>query len=182
MIDIILKLTEIEDFFQGLTLKVLRLDPNLPTNQSKVRISWPAGGAPAWKRTEDVIFLMINNQDDPINQQQDVSYSSQDSTNAKRSVGYTRVHRVDFVLYGPNSYDNAEKIKRSLYLPEFKELMQKSNLALVFNSNIPRRVPENFNGQWWERSDYYAVFNEKVTINSTVPYLQSANVQIKESR
>lgn len=44
--DTILTLKQLEDIFRGVTCTLLGLDPTDPLNDSKVRISWPTGGAP----------------------------------------------------------------------------------------------------------------------------------------
>ena len=46
MEDIVLKLREIEDFFQEITCEMLGIDLSKKENQNKVRIAWPTGGAP----------------------------------------------------------------------------------------------------------------------------------------
>jgi len=146
----------------------------------KVRIGWQTSGAPAWKISEDIIFIMINNVDDPIIKQRDIEYSNKDADNAKQTVSYTKVHAVKWVLYGPNSYENAEKIRNAIYLQEFKELFSKNNLYLILDVTTPTRFPELFNGNWWERSDFTASFNELIIVSNTVPYIQSASYEIKK--
>lgn len=178
MSDTILTITQVEDLFQNLTLNMLGLDPAAKKNQSRVRISWPTKGAPAWKISEDVIFLLINFDDDAITRQVDVSYTKADDENANRSMSYTRVLRIDWICYGPNSSNDADTIRSSLFLPQFTQKFAANNLALITDVPMPIRSPELFNGQWWDRSSLYARFNEKVVRTTEVPYLKSADVQI----
>ena len=69
MADIILTLKQVEDFFQRITTQMLGLNPDAPQNQDKVRIAWPTDGQPAFKITDDIVFLKINNPDEQITKQ-----------------------------------------------------------------------------------------------------------------
>lgn len=181
MADTVLLLKQAEDFFQNLTLLMLGLDPAAPANQSRARVGWPvfpSKGMPGWEINEDVAFLLVNYDGDPITQQRDITYQNVDPDNADRVVSYTRVLRINWICYGPNSFDDMDAIRNGLYLPQFKQLLMASNIALIFDVPVPVRSPELFNGQWWERTSFYARFNEKVVRHADVPYLQSADVQI----
>lgn len=178
MADTILSITQTEDLFQNLTLRMLGLNPAAKVSQSRVRIAWPADGAPAWKRTDDVAFLMVNYDDDSINRQMDVAYLNKDAENANRVMSYTRVVRVTWISYGPNSFNDMDAIRSGLFLPQFLDQLAANNLALITDVAAPMRSPELFNGQWWDRTSFYARFNEKVVRHADVPYIQSADVQI----
>jgi hypothetical protein len=180
MVDKILTLVQMEDFFQDLTTQMLGLNPTAPENQNKVRIAWPAAGAPAFKITQDVTFLMVNNIPDNISAQRDVLYEGIDSDNTNQVANFTRVHEVRWIVYGPNSYDLAERIKNSLYLVEYREQCNVKGLYLILDVITPNRVPENFNGQWWDRSDFSAKFNEDVRVgNGAIPYINSFQTIMK---
>lgn len=178
MADTKLSLKQSEDFFQKLTLQLLGLDPEAKASQSRVRITWPENGAPAWKRTEDVAFLMVNYDDDPYTRQVEVTYQENTETAANMVASSTRVLRVTWICYGPHSFDDADTIKAKLFTPEMRLLTAKNNLALITDVPMPVRSPELFNGQWWERTTFYARFNEKVIRQTDVPYIQYADVQI----
>jgi hypothetical protein len=178
MADTILTRQQIEDLFQNLTLQMLGLDPAAPANQNRVRIGWPSKGAPAWKINDDVAFLLINYDDDPITRQVDVTYENADSDNASRVVSYTRVIRVNWISYGPNSFNDMDTIRNGLFVPQFIQQLATNNMSLILDVPVPFRMPELFNGQWWERTSFYARFNEKVNRHSDVPYIKFADVQI----
>lgn len=178
MKDTILKLNDLNKLFQKATTEMLGYPPSAPDSQDKVRLSYPADGQPAWKITEDVVFLKINNEPDPIDKQRDVIYSEKDTDNAIRKVAYTRVHSIRWTLYGPNSFDNAEKIKNALYQPNYKDLFAKNNLFLVLNVENPVRFPELYNGQWWDRTDLEASYNENVVRTTEIPYIKTPAIQI----
>lgn len=180
MADTILKLKEVENFYHDLTMKMLGLDPNARANQKRVRISWPTKGAPSWKINEDVTFLLVNYDDDSITRQMDTSYINVGTDVADREMSYTRVLRINWICYGPNSFDDMDLIRSGLFKPEITQLLAASNLALITEVSVPIRSPELFNGQWWERTSFYARFNELVIRHSDVPYLQSADFKIKK--
>lgn len=181
MADTILTLRQIEDIFQTVTMQILGLPESdadgHPINQDKVRIAWPTGGAPAWKINDDVVFLRIVPVDDPFARQRDVGYSDQDSFNTKKSVNYSRVHQVQWTCYGPNSFDNIETIRNGIFLQEFREQFKKKNLFLVADVGMPQRIPELFNGQWWERCDLIVRYNEGVERSNTVPKILGIKIK-----
>lgn len=179
MSDANMTVKQIEDFFVSLTYTILGINPTtLQPNQAPVRVEWPTGGAPGWKIDEDVTFIMVNYDDDAITRQVDVTYNPNDANNAYRSVSSTRVLRVNWICYGPNSFDNANNIRNGIFLPDNSDTLSANNLALIFDLPAPVRAPELFNGQWWDRTSFYARFNELIVQSQSVPYLTSPNVQI----
>lgn len=178
MADIFLTLKQIEDLFWNVTTQILGLDPSLPANASKVRIAWPTSGAPAWKITEDVTFIRIGDEDDPINILRDTIMIPQDADNANQATSYTRVLIVHWVCYGPNSFDNAFLIRNNLYQQKYRDLLSASQIKLIPKIDSPKRSPELVSGQWWERANVQAKFNELIQFNVTVPYLKSATAAI----
>jgi len=82
----------------------------------------------------------------------------------------------------PSSYDNADLIRYSIfdfdYMQEFKE----KNIFLITDVPMPTRLPELYNGQWWERTDFSATFNEGVIRESKTPYITSADFKIIKDR
>jgi len=178
MADSVPSIVKIEDFFQDLTLRMLNLNPTAPASQKRVRTTWPTKGAPAWKITEDVTFLLITFDDDSVTRQMDVAYLNKDANNANRIMSYTRVIRVNWICYGPHSSEDADTIRSSLFLPQIAEQLLKNNMALITDVSMPMRTPELFNGQWWERASLFVRFNEKVVRQSEIPYITSADVRI----
>jgi hypothetical protein len=170
-------INQLENFFQKLITSMLGIDPTSLAGQNTVRKSWPTAGAPAWKITDDVVFLKVTNFDDPATHQFDTIYSEQDANNANQTISYMRAYRLDLILYGPNSNDNAEMIKNAFFSSTaFQLLLEQNNLSVIQDVNNPIRSPELFNGQWWERSNFYVCFYQSVTVQNAVPYIASAQV------
>ncbi|GAB6170551.1 hypothetical protein JCM15765_03900 [Paradesulfitobacterium aromaticivorans] len=173
--DTILTLQQIENALYAFTCQLLGLNPDDPGSFDKVRMSWPTGGAPAWGIDEDVVFLRIKSSNDPYVQQRDTTYSQNTVDLADEIISYTRAHQIYWIIYGPNSYENAEAIRNGLY----KANLSASNLYLQLGISAPTRIPELFSGRWWSRTDLVAESFEKVTRQGTVPYIKSTNIQIK---
>ena len=174
MADTVLTLEEIENIFQLMTAQILGLNVN-----SGVRIAWPPEGAPSWKRTESVAFIRVTLADDPICQQREKVYTN-NAVNLDQALNYTLTPQIQFTVYGPNSFDNAELLRHALFLPENYATLSANNLYLITNVPIPIRAPELFNGQWWDRSDLTVNFNQAVTRRSTVEVITSVTAIVNE--
>lgn len=177
MADVVLKLNEIEEIFWSITMLMLGLDPDSKDEKeiSRVRTIWPTSGAPAWKIDEDICFLSITQRDDLINRQRNVRHEEIEGQ-LTRIMEYTRVVNCAYILYGPNSYDYAELLQHSLFLPEYKEMLNKNYLYLIPDIVAPIRAPELFSGQWWERSDFEVNFNLYVRREQVVDYIEDIEI------
>ena len=162
-------LREIEDKIVEITMKMLDLDTTLEENQGKVRLAWQQKGTPSWGIDEDICFIRVTPKDSPVARCSDVLYdkTTKKDEYATKEIGYTRVYTVDWTFYGPNSYDHADK---SRYLiknnQEIIDMFNRTHLFLGDDVSMPVRLPELFQGQWWERVDFQAEYNELV-IRST---------------
>lgn len=175
MADVVLTLTQIENIFQDMTTRILGYDPSVAANGDRVRISYQPEGAPGWKRTDDIVFIRVGLVPDLVAQQRDISYSPISQQQSNRKVTYTRVLSVQWILYGPNSFDKADVIRNGLYLPSYRDTLKANNLFMVLDSvQVPTRMPELLNSQWWERVDFSANFNESVTRESKVQNIEVA--------
>lgn len=145
-----------------------------------VRIVWPTDGAPSWTITEDVCFIQMTPVDDNYGHYVQTELVPIDGNTATVNRTYTDGVRVEWTFYGPNALNNARLIWARLFTDSVKSTLQENNLALVADVPKPIRAPENYNGEWWNRATVYANFNELVIRQSTVSYLQSADIQVKE--
>lgn len=180
--DTVLTLRQLEDIFASETCKMLGIDSTLPENKGKVRLTWPTKGAPGWKIDEDIVFIRVTPEDDKIARHFDILYDTNRSDYALKQTAYTRVHKIDWTLYGPNSYDNADKIRFKILSQDYFEDFKKSNLFLITDVSMPTRLPELFNGQWWERTDFTTSYNELVVRRSQLPYLLGIDVRLLTSK
>lgn len=144
---------------------------------TSVRISWQQKGAPAFAITDTTIFLQCVPEAGNYNVRDETwqNVSSDNSILIKNRV-YTRQWRVRFVAYGPGAFDSVRLI-RSMLLEDFPhDTLALTNLYLVPDTDSPVRNPELFEGQWWERVDYSAVFLEQV--NESITITRVASVQV----
>lgn len=178
MADIFLTLEQIEDLFISVIKPILGYSPLPTVDPDKVRACWPSEGAPAWKRTEDVAFLRIFDTDDSYNRQRDQVVEPKDADNANQITSYTRVLEAFVTLYGPHSFDRAFQIRNQMYYPQYREMLAVQKVFLIPDVASPRRAPELYAGQWWERTDVSLRFNARVLFNVTVPYLKSATATV----
>ncbi len=162
---------QVEAAIQNFTLGILgiSLDPTKTPDPAYrvVRIGWQQQGQPSQNIEENVVYVRAVEDDDEYNRQRDVEYLPDPAAVAGETVlqdtTYVRVWKVFWCVYGPNSFDNARKLRSGLFLQDFHDLFAGTNLYLVTDPSAPRRVPEEFQGQWWERVDFEARFNEGVT-------------------
>lgn len=164
MEDTINSLKDIENKFVYIIRKILKIDLSEKDSYSKVRVAWGTNGSPDWKIDEDICFIRITTLDSNSARDQDIIYKEygEDKTKLKEEIAYTRVHNINFCLYGPNSYDNADKIRYSLMKNEIIRELNTINLHLGDKIPMPVRLPELFNGRWWDRTDFNATYNELV--------------------
>lgn len=196
MNDVILSLDDFNKLFQNLVISTLGMANAAATWKAWkeagshgqeplnpfyfVRVSYPNAGSPAWKQQEDICFLKCIEIDDPINRQRDTEYQKIDEATANKQTGYTRVFAISFTVYGPNSYNNCRKIKDSLFSETNRFTLAAKQLFMIPDFKPTSRIPELFQGNWWERVDLTINFNNLVLINETVNYIESAEVSVED--
>lgn len=183
MADQVLTLKEIENVFFNATCKMLNLTTE--EEQSKVRLTWQTNGMPGFSVSEDVIFIRVAPEDNKLARQMDVLYRDEEASSnlsLKKRVGYTRVYKINWTLYGPNAYDNADLLRASIFDRDYTREIRENNLFLITDVSMPRRVPELLNKQWWERVDFSASYNEAVIRESEVPVITSTEIKIIKNR
>lgn len=167
----------ISQVIQTATIAMLGIASTDATRYSQVRIGWQTSSQPAWTITDDVTIVSAIEVDDQENRIRDFVYQEKGETQATEVTLYTRVWRVMWSIHGPNSFDNARKIRSALFTQVGHDLFSGSLLYLVTDVSAPVRAPELFAAQWWERVDLFAHFNEQVV---EAPVLgTAASVDIK---
>ena len=179
--DILLSLGDLQTIFRTITAQILGIDSDNTLNNSRIRQTYPREGAPTWKITEDVCFLRIGYENDAYTKQREIQYTRKSTLIANQAIQMTNVNRVTWTCYGPNSYSDALKIFAKIFDPTLW-LLPQNNLYLITDVDSPVRTPEQFMGQWWERVDFYARFNELVVVNSDVPYLLSTKIDVIDEK
>jgi hypothetical protein len=107
--------------------------------------------------------------DSPWGKIRDVSNALGSDTQTSQTFTYTRVWEVSFTFYGPNSFDRATLLRSVLIDLDFAyDFLAANQVYLITDTPAPRRQPEEFEKQWWERTDFKARFNELVTETTLV--------------
>lgn len=169
----------LSSLLQTLTCQMLGIDPSSdPLAYSKVRLGWPEAGQPSWGINDDVCFLKVTEEDDPYNRVRDRTFGTQSGSFGSTDT-YTRVWRIAWSLYGPNSFDNARLIKSALFAADFAhDTLAANSMYLVSDVPATRRAPEKFQNQWWDRSDLDIRLNELITESLTLNSISTAQVLV----
>lgn len=159
-----------------LTDSVVVADPDA---FSLVRVGWQLQGQPAWSVGQpDTVILRCAPFDSEYSRMRDVVGAVNDTTITKTDI-YTRAWKTYWTFYGPNALDNARAVRSALITIQFvADMLEGSNLYVNPSIDEPFRMPENFQGQWWERVDLVAQFNEQVTETFTVGIVTSVSVSL----
>jgi hypothetical protein len=150
---------------------------------SLVRIGWMRTGQPMQNSHEDVIYVRAIQADNQYDRIRDTLVSDYDEDNILQTTTYTRVWEIFWTLYGPNSFDRARLVHSGLMSDQGShDVLALSNVYAVTDIMPPRRVPEQRDGQWWERSDFSMMYNEQVTEYRIVPSVKSVEILIETQR
>ena len=175
---------QVSNIWQNLVLQCLGISPSGPTDNaaySQVRVDWPTPGQPAWDIKQDVAFIRATEAPDRYNTAHEIQPVTQPGTTYPETIIYTRVWELSFIFYGPNAFDRARQVKACLYQDFVHDALAASNLYLNTVIGTPRRNPELFQNQWWERTDYTAQMNEQVTDTLTKQAAQSVEVRLQSA-
>ncbi len=172
-VDVYLTIQELQKIFYDLFVSMFNSSPS----QSQVRWSWPVQGAPAFRINDDVVFLKLYDTPGTMTTLREDKYSQEDGV-PNMSTGYTRTLRLDCIFYGPNSWENAVTIRNKMFWQEHHDTLAASNLYMIPRFDPPRRIPELWQGQWYDRSDLSVSFNELVVLNRELPYIEKVPVGV----
>jgi hypothetical protein len=205
MSDTIFTIDQLNRLFQNLTIVAMGITVD-PYN--KVRVAYATKGQPTGRITDDVIYVRCLPQDGAYNRQRETIYSdielsqenlvTEEGSRLLTEAGeglivesvsevmdettyYTRILAVIWAFYGPNSYDGAIQVRDALFRQTSRNTLKVNNVFMSPDMQEPRRVPELFEGQWWERVDLTAYFNELVVRRTTAPYVDAADISIYDS-
>jgi hypothetical protein len=152
-----------------------------PAANTAVRTAWQKGGAPAWTIDQDVVSIQAIEEDNDYNKVRDMAAAPNNSTTLVIEYEYTRAWRITWVFRGPNAFDHARILKSALLLDWTSDTLSASNLYVQPNERSTTRIPELFEGQWWERSDVSVLFYEQVNESTIVNSVVSVPVVVEDS-
>lgn len=165
---------EFEDLLQPVIVSIL----GWQAQSNDVRIGWIQTGQPAFKITDNVIFITASPVDSEISRHHD-SVMEEGSPDIETTTTFTRVMALDVVAYGDEALDNLTKIRYGMYRINARNTLADADIYFIPNAPEPRRVPELFAGQWWERGDMKLTFNELMTEIENENAVYSAEIEIQ---
>lgn len=184
MAEIIKTIEEIEDLFRVVVLTILGLD--IDTNHKRVRFPWGSnlkagiGSAPSWNRTEDVCVIYALPQDDVYNRTRNRKYEDRGGRDLITVDEHTDIHHMMFANYGPHAYECARDIRDGLFRDDIRRILKKSNFYMVPDVSAIKKVPDIYEGQWWNRVDFSAEFNEYVRRENTMMTIEEISIKATE--
>jgi hypothetical protein len=172
-------LSEFETFMQSLVVSLLGWDITNPVKTNDVRIAWEEGGQPAANITDNVVYVECFEVDTPYNRlREEIDTWEISPDEFTKETSYTRQMQVNLILYGSDSFDNAQTIRDNIFYPNNQLTLQQNHIYLVHDIPSPKRVPEYFQGLWWKRVDMSLRFNELVIKSISVPAIISAEINV----
>lgn len=169
---------QMNTIIQPLTCNVL----GLPGQFNKVRVGWPTEGQPFQDVSFDGCYIRCVTADSPYSKIRDLELvQTADDVPLVETWTYTRNWRVHWVFYGPNSTDNARAVHSAMFMDYFNEQLAGSNLYVVSEFDEPVNVPEQFNAQWWERTDFWCDMYEAVTETIQPGIATSVEIVVQDS-
>jgi hypothetical protein len=150
-----------------------------PLVWSKVRIGWQQQGQPGPDINSDTLIIYCYPIDTPYSRLRDNVGLIPVSTMVTQQDVFTRSWRAHFTFYGPNSLVSSKLIQSALIKVPFVDYYLTS-YGIFINPSIeePKREPELFQGEWWERVDLIFECNEQVTETYTVGTVASVEVKV----
>src|ERR1035437_5586657 len=174
MSDTISSLKQLKKLYYDLTVAMIVSSPI-----ADVRHSWPKEGAPAWGINDNVIFLKIFDEESAVTGEREREYTVIGSpTTLNEAASYTRTLHVNWIFYGPDAWDAAKDVRNAMYTQAIRDQLAQSNIYVIPKFPPAKRMPELFQGMWYERYDLDIKFNELVVINTDVNYIESAEIVV----
>lgn len=177
-----LSVEDIETAFQDITIQMLGFQ-NLSDSDkySKVRIGWQREGQPGPTISNDTIFIRCTPLDTDYGRMRDV-VGSVVGENILNVDVFTRAWKTAWTFYGDNSLNYAAAVRSALITIQFVyDFLDGKKLYVNPSIKEPQRVPEQFQGRWWERVDLEVHFNEEVTETFTIGTAASVEVIVSDS-
>ncbi len=150
----------------------------LPLDSNQVMNSWQQDGAPAWSINDNIAFLRLTMQDDPLTDTIDEIWGNSSDADVTVSQSSQRGWIANLIWYGQNAEDNASSFRDWIRSPKVKDWINNTALALgggglavIPKINQPMRVPELYNGQWWNRVTLSFRAYELIQRDDQVPYV-----------
>ena len=154
----------------------------LELSDNQVLIQNQQQGQPSFQINDQIAFVNVQFEPDPVNQYKNRSKKNNDDGSVTISQSAMRVVTLGVIFYGPNCDVLAATLLDRMYQDSTKQILSKSNMHFIPDkTQITSPIYENFNCQWWGRSDVKLYFYASTEVSETVGTIQSLNIITKFS-
>lgn len=148
----------------------------------KVLIQNQREGQPSFQRNQQIAFVDIQFEPDIVNQYKNRKEKQNDDGTITITQTAIRVVMFGVVFYGPDCDVLASTLLDIMYQDSTKQFLDQNGMHLIPDkTQIVAPVHENFNGQWWDRSDLKLYLYASTEISETVKTIQSLDITTKYS-
>lgn len=148
-------LKELQRLIRRSYCAILKVDEQ----STMIRTTYNTDGQLAFDIHDDVVIMSIEESDDSYGKYRQYIQRAEGNLNYRDHAG-TRAWDIRLTAYGPNSHTNLDMIRSGVLTYTSMNILSPQNVFIV--PTVPRiqRSPEQFNGQWYERSDMILKYNE----------------------
>ena len=173
MADILQNFSDLENIFADLLTTATGLA------SSSVLVAYTRLGKPSFDNGTDMVYIrLMQESDDRMKYKNRTSVYSTETQKFTFSQQSSRTLDLGITFYGPNCMKYAQKANEFFYFANTKLLLAQSNLFLVAERTVgPIRIPEQFNGQWWERADLNLLLYNTVLVENIVEKFNSYTIE-----
>jgi hypothetical protein len=152
-----------------------------PDAYGKVRVDWQTQGQPGWDVTDDIAFLHATEKDDEYNRIREQELTVNDAPFTVNEVStWTKCWQLSWEIWGPNANRRGNLIRNGLLLDWTASSLASSRLYVVPDIAKVDRVPQKFQGQWWEVAYLRCDFYEDVTQTLSTPTGNSVEIIVSD--
>lgn len=128
-------------------------------DNTNVSLLYPVDKPPEGSTEDNTVFVRLLEKESDYSKQLDVSYIATESSIVKHA-SRTRVWELQLAAYGPNAYDNINRLKDGVFRQDIKQLLSESGVFLVPDMPHIRRITEETVAANLKRWDISLSFNE----------------------
>lgn len=164
MAQIFQTLDDLENYFADLFTALTGLPEDM------VLIQYEPEGQPTVGKMVDALYVEVSPvQDDKVNFKNRHRAYNSETEGYTTTQQATRTLSVNLIFYGPKCSELAALVNEKIYFQEQKHSLDLNHLSLIPSmTDGPRRVHEEYSGQWWYRCDLTLYFYNTIQVEEEV--------------
>lgn len=148
----------------------------------KVLIQNQREGQPSFQINQQIAFVDIQFEPDIVNQYKNRNEVQNEDGTITITQNAMRVIMFGVIFYGPDCDVLAYTLNDMMYQDSTKQFLAQNGMHFIPDkTQIVAQTYENFNGQWWDRSDIKLYMYASTEISETVKTIQSLDITTKYS-